>query len=437
MPHPTPPSNPFPLDSGRQLRNVVLYAACTGLIYLSAPVVYVGIVQASLCHELGTTDAVANLPSTAFYLATIAPLFVAWQFRTVGAIKPVVFACFVVSAVAGLAVAAPLWAAVSVPMRVAAVVAHGAVIGGATTVMGAFLWELVRRGIAPERRGLALGLAYGTGPLLAVAGSMGTQLLLAGQVALPWQAAGDGATRGALAVGRLQFPLNFALVFASTAPILGLAAILSRHFVLPPDTKPDDPRPPFWASLIEGVGDIVGDRVLLLAVIAYSCVIAGTCIVNNMALYTAELFGGAAEDYAGYQNALRFAFKVVCGLFLGWLLSRTHAKMGALVATGMCLAGILWALIVPKPWFLLSFGLMGAGDLCGVYFPNYVMTSSPVDKVRRNIAYLQLMTMPASFAPAAFGAISDAYGFKASFLAAAAMAGTSLAIVALRLPARR
>ena len=40
-----------------QLNNLVLFALCTGMQYLAAPVLYVGITQASLCEKLGADAA--------------------------------------------------------------------------------------------------------------------------------------------------------------------------------------------------------------------------------------------------------------------------------------------------------------------------------------------------------------------------------------------
>ena len=50
-----------------------------------------------------------------------------------------------------------------------------------------------------------------------------------------------------------------------------------------------------------------------------------------------------------------------------------HAKQGVLATGALCLAGIVWAIAAPSSWFLLSFGLMGAGELYGTYYPNYIM----------------------------------------------------------------
>ena len=46
------PIGDCPLDQAAQTRNLLLFAACTALQYLTAPVAYVGVVQAPLCHEL-------------------------------------------------------------------------------------------------------------------------------------------------------------------------------------------------------------------------------------------------------------------------------------------------------------------------------------------------------------------------------------------------
>ena len=44
------------------------------LIYVSAPVLYVDIVQAALCDKLGANKTVASLPATAYRLGAIAPV---------------------------------------------------------------------------------------------------------------------------------------------------------------------------------------------------------------------------------------------------------------------------------------------------------------------------------------------------------------------------
>ena len=44
-----------------QRLNLILFAVCTGTQYLAAPVLYVGITQASLCHHLGADTRTSNV----------------------------------------------------------------------------------------------------------------------------------------------------------------------------------------------------------------------------------------------------------------------------------------------------------------------------------------------------------------------------------------
>ena len=53
-----------PLSWPEQRRNLIIFACCTGMQYLAAPVLYVGITQASLCKLLGGDTRTSNLPAT-------------------------------------------------------------------------------------------------------------------------------------------------------------------------------------------------------------------------------------------------------------------------------------------------------------------------------------------------------------------------------------
>jgi len=59
-------------------RNGLILMATYLLIYLSAPVIYVGVVQAALVDKLGANAMISNLPSAAFQFAQFAPLLLAW-----------------------------------------------------------------------------------------------------------------------------------------------------------------------------------------------------------------------------------------------------------------------------------------------------------------------------------------------------------------------
>src|SRR5262249_10816193 len=97
-----------PLDSATQTRNLLLFAACTALQYLAAPVSYVGIAQASLCRELQASDAVANLPSTLYLGLTFSPVIFAWLVPYVGWLKRNLVFCYGTAAASQLAVALAL-----------------------------------------------------------------------------------------------------------------------------------------------------------------------------------------------------------------------------------------------------------------------------------------------------------------------------------------
>jgi hypothetical protein len=88
------------------------------------------------------------------------------------------------------------------------------------------------RGSDESRRGLALGLAFGAGPLLAVLGSLGQTALLGGDL-FGWHF--DG----------LAYPRNFIILFAAGVPVMGLAAVVSQLFVIQPVCPGAAPRTAF------------------------------------------------------------------------------------------------------------------------------------------------------------------------------------------------
>src|SRR5262249_30239025 len=191
---------------------------------------------------------------------------------------------------------------------------------------------------------------------------------------------------------------------------------------------------------LEGFLQFFSYRLILLAVIGYILVYSGHMVMSNVTLYTQEAIGEPPEKYVGLQMALRFGFKVFAGFFLGWLLTRTNPKTLLVVTASLSFAGVAWALSVPGFWFMLSFGIMGAGELFGVYYPNYILGCSPKSRMRRNMAFASLVTMPVGFAPVLFGFISDELGsgnkkvgFQASFVAAMLLIVAAIVLVLLTL----
>lgn len=95
-----------------------------------------------------------------------------------------------------------------------------------------------------------------------------------------------------------------------------------------------------------------------------------------------------------------------------------------------------WAVNVTGPWYLISAGLLGAGELFGAYFPNYITTASAKSQVRLNIAYLNLLGSLVGFASVLFGQISDCFGRIASFHAATRFLVAGMFLVIVAMPAR-
>jgi hypothetical protein len=398
------------LEPRLQNRNALLYAAQVSLIYLSAPALYVGFVQAGLCKRLHTSDTIANLPSTVYLLMVWIPIVVAWLFPQARLLKRTLFYGYCAMAGMGVVMAATLVAAPSDTLIVVTLVLHAG-------------WEALDRGVSPQLRGKALGLAYGWGPGFAVIGSLGAQLLLDGKL-FGW------VPPAWLAVA---YPYNYAALFVGSAATMGLAAFLVRYYTIPLPRK-DVERESFHTAMIGGFRSFISNRVLLMVSIAYLLVYCGNLVQVNMSIFTHEAVGQMSENLAGYQLTLRFSFKILCGFLLGWMLTRTNPKIPLLVTVGLQIAAVVWILLVPGYWFLLAFGINGAGELFGVYYVNYAVQCSAKWQVRRNLAFLSLIGTGVGAAPVLYGLISDHFGLRASFGAALALLVLTAAFVAAKLP---
>jgi MFS family permease len=465
-----------PLSRSAQTRNLILFATCTGLQYLAAPVLYVGITQASLCDRLGASAKVANLPATFFFALTVMPAVAAWLFPKVSQLKRNLSICYAANAVVMGLIAFALASSMSDDVKVLLIILQGAVCGATIPTAIALLWEVIGRGAEESRRGVALGLAFGAGPALAVVGSIGQVALLGGEI-FNWEFAG------------LAYPNGFIYLFGLGAPVVGLAAVLSCFFVVP-KPKVELHREPFSqvAGLIAGLGiamaaltlflfgsdlflagnekllqatgygmliiagvlvafhfrDVLSNRVLMLATIVTILVYTGNTIPSNMNLYTSEVLNDLPEKYAGLQNTLRFAFKMVAGALLGWLLTRTNPKAGILATASIFVVAQLWAIGVPGKLYLVAFGIYGAGELVGVYAPNYMLSASRPALMRRTMALATMLMAPAAPAGYLFGAIVDgmkqehgaAAGFRTSFAVCAAIMTAGILLAAFCLPKR-
>ena len=464
-----------PLPVHAQYRNLFVFAACTGLQYLTAPVLYVGITQASLCGRLGTDARVANLPATFFFAMTAMPALIAWLFPQVRHLKRMLCLSYAVIAVAVAQVAVVLALDAPRNIQVWSVILQGAVSGAAGPTAIALLWEMIGRGTDESRRGVALGLAFGVGPVLAVVGSIVQVKLLGGDL-FGWKF--DG----------FDYPDGFVWLFGLGAPIMLLGTLLGAICVVP-QPESEQPRKPIsdvmalcvglalgFAALamffistgaandepsslrLLGFGllvaasiavvyhfrDILSQRTLLIATIVTILVYSGNTIPSNMNLYSEIVLGDAPEKFAGLQNTLRFSFKVAAGLFLGWLLTKTNPRAGILTTAGIYVAAQVWALFASGTFYLVAFGIYGAGELAGVYCPNYILSASRKQDYRRAMAFVTMLMVPAAPTGYMYGAIVDglstefgpATAFRASFGVCALLILCGIALALMMLPAR-
>jgi MFS family permease len=490
--------NACPLAWPEQRRNLVLFAACTGMQYLAAPVLYVGITQASLCQRLEADTRTANLPATLFFAMTAMPAIIAWTSPRVASLKRNLMLCYATCAVMLATLAVTLMLPLPNSVKLAMVILQGGVSGAVMPAAIALLWEAIGRGTDESRRGFALSLAFGAGPLLAVLGSYAQSVLLA-----------DGSSTDLS---------RFAVLFGAGAPVMGLAACFARLLVVPPVTSEPQREPvsevaplligvPLMfasvaclhfasattaatsqvlraagyvtaimagAALIYYFRSLLRQRVLFLATVVTILVYCGNVIPSNMNLYAPEAVGVSEnsrsldksltpeggqpavkkelpERYAGRQNMLRFGFKVVAGALLGWLLTRTNPRTGILATSTLFLLAQVWAMLVTGPWYLVAFGIFGAGELIGVYSPNYIVSASRTNDLRRNMAFATMLMVPAAPAGYLYGAIVDfvrehhltglgmtsvAFGYRLSFLVCALLILCGIVVAVTLLPKR-
>src|SRR4051812_43809343 len=277
-----------PLSDADQTRNILIYAANWALIYLASPVTYVGVVQATLVDRLGFSNSEANLPASAYLWSMPLAGGGVWLFPQVRALKPMLITALATAAVmgglAGLALTLTGPRAILV-----ALVAYAVVWGCGSGVFATCQWEMIGRGVSASRRGQALGLAFGAGPILAVIASLGSQLIMGGDAKVP----------GFLAwLPRPGYPWNFATLYLISVLVLGLVALQSNLYVVPRPAA-EVRRQPFVSGVFGGFFKYLGARNILFAAIAYVMVYSGHEILQNLSLYTREVLGESPESYAG------------------------------------------------------------------------------------------------------------------------------------------
>jgi len=156
-------------------------------------------------------------------------------------------------------------------------------------------------------------------------------------------------------------------------------------------------------------------RILLIAWLAYLFWYLTLNAMPNLTLYAREALGREPQELSGWMMALRFGFKCLGGLLLGIISVRWGGRAPLFACVGLVGAAVLWAWLVPGHLYLLAFGIMGAGELGGVYFPNYIISISSAAAATRNLAIHSLVSPLSSIGPALHGGLADLYGFPASF----------------------
>lgn len=393
-------------------RNGLIYLTIYLLTYLSTPVFRMDVVQAGLCDQLGASATVANLPASAMLFGALLPVFLAWLIPHHADKKTVVWANSLTAASAGvvcLALCLPFSAAI----QTAFVVGQGLVVGFTNGTSFVYLWQCLGRGISFEGRAKVLGLTYSFGPLCAVVGSLGAQFVVGGRLRF------------------LHFPYDFALLYLLGVPVMGTTAFLASRFTLAPIK--DEKQPPLHQYLLAGARAFIKNRSLGLAWIGYLLWNATLSSIQNLTLFSKVAMNREPATLVGLMMALRFGGKSINGYVQGQVNLRWGMRAPVVVSAVMVTAAVLWGWTVHGYLFLIAFVLMGAGELGGVYYPNYAMACSLTSEGARNISVLQLTSLPVSVIPVVYGLLVDRSGFGTSFLFAT-VAGLAAIALALKLP---
>lgn len=393
------PDDDCPLPVATQNWNIACYATFWAIYYLVAPVSYVGSTHANILQKLGNTDDINNLPAAMYLWLTFVPVVVSWLFPHSRYLKPLATVSSGLMMLVTAAVAVTLWLGASPRVSTLVIIAHGAIFGAANGFLFAALWDLLRRGVSTSRRGKALGLTFGIGPLFACVGSLFQDACLTGNLLGGW-------TLG------LSFPNNYLTMFAVATPLILLASSVLSLFAVPAPTAEHESQADRLAEIRSGLSQFLRNRTVLFAVVLYVIVYSGgNAILPNISLLAENVLGKDA-DSVGAQQFLRFGFKAVAGALLGVLLAKVNPRATLLATTSVLLLGLCWTLSTASNdrLFLVSFGILGAGELFGAYFPNYVATASAKKYVRINIAYLGVFSLFVGFASYAFGQISKHFG---------------------------
>ena len=411
-----------PLPVSVQNRNIWCFAIFWSVYYLAAPITYIGLTHANLLKAFGNSDTVSNLPSAYYLWFTALQVVAAWLFPSPRHVKPLAYVAVGLMVTVSAAVAVTLGSGASPRVATIVVIVFGAVFGAANGVLLTSMWDSLRRGVSTSRRGKALGLTFGIGPLFACVGS------------LLQDAVFDGRLLGGRSFG-LTFPYNYMAMFAAVAPLLLIAGIAVAMFRIPLDkSEPSSSQTPL-AEMLTGLKQFVNNRNVLIAVLLYVLVYSGgNAIFPNISLHAKTVLG-SDTDTLGIQSFLRFGCKAVAGALLGWLLATVSPRATLMATTSILIIGVAWAIGSTGWWYMAAFGIMGAGELFGAYFPNYVTTASRKQYVRVNMAYLNVLSALTGLTAVLYGQVADRYGRVASFYLGGAMLLVAMILIRSLLPA--
>ena len=393
------------------LVNTRLLVISNCLMFFAAPVVYVGVVQAALCNKLGATATIANLPASAYFFGCLVPIFLA-RVLPYRLERSAVVGAYVVTSLLLASVFLTLVLPLGNGVRILVLIAQGLIQGFASSVAQVYMYQCMGRGTTEKQRARAMRLIFTYGPIAAVLGSLGAQFIL---------------NRG---IGFLVYPHDFAFLFLLAIPCtVGAAYFSSRYKLIPVHEPARYKDQPFLSFIQQATKSFVSDRRLLWLWFAYLFWYFTLNAMPNLTLYASEAMGKEPAEISGVAMALRFGFKSLGGFMLGTIALKYGHKSPLIVAVLLLGAAPIWVWSVHGVYFLFAFGLMGAGELGGAYFPNYGVTLSTPTTGAVNLAILSLVTPVSSIAPVIHGALTDNFGFRASFVFGIATACLALLLL--------
>jgi hypothetical protein len=411
-----PPAPAAELTRKERKTNALRYTLIICLGYVAAPVAYVDVIHAALCDKLGASRAVANLPTAAGAFFGVIPLFVAWLLPQTRLLRGVSASTFLASALVCLPMSAALVFHASPTACIILAVLNGGVLLAAAATTNIYLWEILMRATTEADRGKTFSIAFGAGPVLAAAASEGAHWVLRGSVPA------------------LAYPYNFALLFILAALLMAACATLCLGFHIPL-TAAVTAREPLAHYMFGGFKTFFGNRTLLILTGGFLLYWAAFFTMNNASLNVKEVLSVAPEKLSGRIDAIRFGTKAGMGFLLGYILRRFGTRAPCLLTTLALLLASLWALTVPGWAYLCAFGLFGAGELGGFYYPYYAAAVSKPERVKPNTAILSITALLGLLFAGLHGFVADHLGMKPSLCLAIGAAIAALLLIKL-LPSR-